>query len=118
MTSTAAALELVRLTKQYGTVTAVDTIDLKIPAGSYCCLLGPSGCGKTSTLRMIAGHESVSSGDIIVGPRNVTDLPPAHRSTAMMFQSYALFPHLSVLDNVAFAPKMQGIAKADRHAEA
>jgi putative spermidine/putrescine transport system ATP-binding protein len=67
---------------------------------------------------MIAGHESVSSGDIIVGPRNVTDLPPAQRSTAMMFQSYALFPHLSVLDNVAFALKMRGVAKAERHTEA
>jgi len=116
--SKAASLELVQVTKIYGSVTAVDAIDLKIPAGSYCCLLGPSGCGKTSTLRMIAGHESVSSGDIIVGPRNVTDLPPARRSTAMMFQSYALFPHLSVLDNVAFALKMQGVAKAERHAEA
>ena len=118
MTSKAAALELVQVTKIYGTVTAVDAINLKIPAGSYCCLLGPSGCGKTSTLRMIAGHESVSSGDIIVGPRNVTDLAPAQRSTAMMFQSYALFPHLSVLDNVAFALKMRGVAKAERHAEA
>ena len=118
MTSKAAALELVQLSKVYGTVTAVDAINLKIPAGSYCCLLGPSGCGKTSTLRMIAGHESVSSGDIIVGPRNVTDLPPAQRSTAMMFQSYALFPHLSVLDNVAFALKMRGVAKAERHTEA
>ena len=118
MTSKAAALELVQLSKVYGSVTAVDAINLKIPAGSYCCLLGPSGCGKTSTLRMIAGHESVSSGDIIVGPRNVTDLPPAQRSTAMMFQSYALFPHLSVLDNVAFALKMRGVAKAERHSEA
>jgi putative spermidine/putrescine transport system ATP-binding protein len=118
MTSKAAALELVQLSKVYGNVTAVDAINLKIPAGSYCCLLGPSGCGKTSTLRMIAGHESVSSGDIIVGPRNVTDLPPAQRSTAMMFQSYALFPHLSVLDNVAFALKMRGVAKVERHAEA
>jgi len=118
MTSKAAALELVQLSKVYGSVTAVDAINLKIPAGSYCCLLGPSGCGKTSTLRMIAGHESVSSGDIIVGPRNVTDLPPAQRSTAMMFQSYALFPHLSVLDNVAFALKMRGVDKAERHAEA
>jgi putative spermidine/putrescine transport system ATP-binding protein len=118
MTSKAAALELVQLSKVYGSVTAVDAINLKIPAGSYCCLLGPSGCGKTSTLRMIAGHESVSSGDIIVGPRNVTDLPPAQRSTAMMFQSYALFPHLSVLDNVAFALKMRGVAKAERHTEA
>src|ERR1700744_4694320 len=118
MTSKAAALELVQLSKVYGNVTAVDAINLKIPAGSYCCLLGPSGWGKTSTLRMIAGHESVSSGDIIVGPRNVTDLPPAQRSTAMMFQSYALFPHLSVLDNVAFALKMSGVAKAERYAEA
>src|ERR1700730_14350261 len=118
MTSKAAALELVQLSKVYGNVTAVDAVNLKIPAGSYCCLLGPSGCGKTSTLRMIAGHESVSSGDIIVGPRHVPDLPPAQRSTAMMFQSYALFPHLSVLDNVAFALKMRGVAKAERHAEA
>jgi putative spermidine/putrescine transport system ATP-binding protein len=113
-----AALELVQLTKKFGNVAAVDAINLKIPAGSYCCLLGPSGCGKTSTLRMIAGHESVTSGDIIVGPKNVTDLPPADRSTAMMFQSYALFPHLSVIDNVAFALKMRGVAKQTRHAEA
>ncbi len=116
--TTTAALELVQLTKRYGSVTAVDAINLKIPAGSYCCLLGPSGCGKTSTLRMIAGHESATSGDIIVGPKNVTDLPPADRSTAMMFQSYALFPHLSVIDNVGFALKMKGVAKAKRHAEA
>jgi putative spermidine/putrescine transport system ATP-binding protein len=110
-----AALELVQLTKMFGTVAAVNAIDLKIPAGSYCCLLGPSGCGKTSTLRMIAGHEAVTSGDIIVGAKNVTDLAPAERSTAMMFQSYALFPHLSVIDNVAFALKMRGVAKAERH---
>ena len=116
--TTAAALELVQLTKKYGGVTAVDAINLKIPAGSYCCLLGPSGCGKTSTLRMVAGHESATSGDILVGPKNVTDLPPAERNTAMMFQSYALFPHLSVIDNVAFALKMKGVAKAERHAEA
>ena len=113
-----AALELVQLTKKYGGVTAVDAINLRIPAGSYCCLLGPSGCGKTSTLRMIAGHESATSGDIIVGAKNVTDLAPAQRNTSMMFQSYALFPHLSVIDNVAFALKMKGIAKGARHAEA
>src|SRR5215216_3342544 len=116
--TTTAALELVQLTKKYGGVTAVDAINLKIPAGSYCCLLGPSGCGKTSTLRMVAGHESATSGDILVGPKNVTDLPPAGRNTAMMFQSYALFPHLSVIDNVAFALKMKGVARAERHAEA
>lgn len=111
-------IELVSLSKRYGDVLAVDHIDLKIPAGTYCCLLGPSGCGKTSTLRMIAGHETASSGDILVGPRNVTDLPPSARNTAMMFQSYALFPHLSVLDNVAFALKMRGADTATRHSRA
>ena len=110
-----ASLELIRVTKRYGSTVAVDAIDLKIPAGTYCCLLGPSGCGKTSTLRMIAGHEAVSGGDIVLGGHNVTDLPPARRGTAMMFQSYALFPHLSVLDNVAFALKMRGVPRAERH---
>ena len=107
-----------QLTKRFGNVTAVDGINLKIPVGSYCCLLGPSGCGKTSTLRMVAGHEAVTSGDIIVGARNVTERPPAERTTAMMFQSYALFPHLSVIDNVAFALKMRGVDKQARHGEA
>ena len=113
-----APLELVAVTKRYGAAMAVDAIDLVIPAGTYCCLLGPSGCGKSSTLRMIAGHEGVSSGDILLGNANVTELPPAQRGTAMMFQSYALFPHLSVLDNVAFALKMRGEAKAPRHEKA
>jgi putative spermidine/putrescine transport system ATP-binding protein len=113
-----AGLELVAVTKRYGDTVAVDTIDLKVPAGHYCCLLGPSGCGKTSTLRMIAGHEAVSAGDIILGSTNVTGLPPARRGTAMMFQSYALFPHLTVLDNVAFSMKMAGVGKAERHAKA
>ena len=113
-----ADLELVKVTKRYGRTVAVDGIDLKIPAGTYCCLLGPSGCGKTSTLRMVAGHEAVSDGDVILGPTNVTDRPPAKRGTAMMFQSYALFPHLSVTDNVAFSLKMRGVAKAVRRAKA
>src|SRR6187551_1444020 len=116
--SKAAEIDIVSVSKVYGATTAVDSISLKIPAGTYCCLLGPSGCGKTSTLRMIAGHESVSSGDILLGSRNITDLPPAGRGTAMMFQSYALFPHLSVLDNVAFSLKMRGIDKAARHKRA
>ena len=112
------ALELVSVTKRYGITTAVDRIDLKVPAGTYCCLLGPSGCGKTSTLRMIAGHEAVSEGDIIIGAANVTDLPPARRGTAMMFQSYALFPHLNCIDNVAFSLRMRGVAKDVRRAKA
>ena len=107
-------LELVSLSKIYGATFAVDKIDLRIAAKSYCCLLGPSGCGKTSTLRMIAGHEEASEGDIILGPSNVTDMPPAKRGTAMMFQSYALFPHLSALDNVAFPLRMKGLNKIER----
>ena len=114
----AADLELIHLTKRYGATTAVDSVDLKVPAGAYCCLLGPSGCGKTSTLRMIAGHESATEGDILIGAANVTDLPPAKRGTAMMFQSYALFPHLSCVDNVAFSLKMKGLDKAARHKKA
>ena len=113
-----ASVELRGLVKRFGSFVAVDDVSLTIDHGQLVCLLGPSGCGKTSTLRMVAGHESVSSGDILVGPTNVTGLPPADRSTAMMFQSYALFPHLSVIDNVAFALKMKGVAKAARHAEA
>jgi putative spermidine/putrescine transport system ATP-binding protein len=112
------SLELAALTKFYGSTVAVDAIDLKVPRDSYCCLLGPSGCGKTSTLRLVAGHEMASSGDVIIGTKNVTDMPPAGRGTAMMFQSYALFPHLSSADNVAFSLKMRGVRKAERRASA
>lgn len=111
-------VELVAMTKRYGTTVAVDAIDLKIPPGSYCCLLGPSGCGKSSTLRMIAGHESISDGDLIVDGTNITDLPPAKRGTAMMFQDYALFPHLDCVDNVAFSLRMKGVAKKVRREKA
>ncbi len=112
------SVELVAVTKRYGATVAVDAIDLRIASGSYCCLIGPSGCGKTSTLRMIAGHESVSDGDVLIGDRNVTDVPPARRGTAMMFQSYALFPHLTCLDNVAFSLKMRGVGREARRAKA
>src|SRR6202030_4161279 len=104
--------------KAYGTTIAVDAVDLKVPVNTYCCLLGPSGCGKTSTLRLVAGHETATVGDIIIGATNVTDLPPRARGTAMMFQSYALFPHLTSVDNVAFSLKMRGVAKAERRAKA
>lgn len=114
----AAEIDIVSVSKIYGATTAVDTISLKIPAGTYCCLLGPSGCGKTSTLRMIAGHETISSGDIRLGNKVVTDFPPAKRGTAMMFQSYALFPHLDLVDNVGFSLKMKGIDKEERRAKA
>ncbi|CTQ53361.1 Maltose/maltodextrin import ATP-binding protein MalK [Roseibium album] len=111
-------LELAATTKKYGGTVAVDSINHKFAAGTYSCLLGPSGCGKSSTLRMIAGHESVSDGDIVLGGTNITDLPPAKRGTAMMFQNYALFPHLSVVDNVSFSQKMRGINKTKRSEKA
>ena len=98
-----------------GFVNAVDGVNLKIPDGAYCCLLGPSGCGKTTILRMIAGHEDPTAGEILIGGENVVGLPPVARRTAMMFQSYALFPHLTVRDNIAFALQVRGMSKAERH---
>jgi putative spermidine/putrescine transport system ATP-binding protein len=97
---------------------AVSAINHHFKPGSYTSLLGPSGCGKSSTLRMIAGHESVSDGSILLGGRDISYLPPAKRGTAMMFQNYALFPHLSVTDNVAFSLKMAGVDRTQRRAKA
>ena len=111
-------LEFVGVQKFYGKTEAVKGISLKIEAKEYCCLLGPSGCGKTSLLRMIAGHEEISGGDILLGNKRLNDLTPANRGTSMMFQNYALFPHLSVLDNVAFALKIKGISKSERYDKA
>ncbi|MCV3271870.1 ABC transporter ATP-binding protein [Roseobacter sinensis] len=107
-------LEFVGLTKRYGGTIAVDEISYHFATGTYACLLGPSGCGKSSTLRMVAGHESVTAGAVLLAGRDISHLPPARRGTAMMFQSYALFPHLSVTDNVAFSLKMKGIDPAER----
>ena len=109
---------LKQLVKQYDNTTAVNGINLDIPAGSYCCLVGPSGCGKTSTLRMISGHEDITKGSITIGDQEINKVPPAKRGTAMMFQNYALFPHLNCLDNVAFSMKMKGMTKNDRYASA
>lgn len=113
-------VELVAVSKSYdgGITKAVDEISLRIPRASYCCLLGPSGCGKTTTLRMLAGHETVTDGDVLIHNRNITDAVQAERGTSMMFQSYALFPHLSAIDNVAFSLKLKGVKKAERHARA
>ncbi|GGG74878.1 ABC transporter ATP-binding protein [Salipiger pallidus] len=108
-------LELVHLTKRYGDTVAVRDINHVFTHGSYVCLLGPSGCGKSTTLRMIAGHEEISDGSILLRGQDVAPLPPARRGTAMMFQSYALFPHLSVRDNVAFSMKMKGVDKPTRY---
>ena len=107
-------LEIISLTKRYGETVAVDAISHAFGAGSYVCLLGPSGCGKSTTLRMIAGHETPSDGDIVLSGKAITELPPARRKTAMMFQNYALFPHLTVAANVAFSLKMAGRPAAEQ----
>jgi putative spermidine/putrescine transport system ATP-binding protein len=115
-------LALTGLSKHYSASSvAVDNISLTVPPNHYCCLLGPSGCGKTSTLRMIAGHERVTEGQISLGGRDITHTEATHpggRGTAMMFQHYALFPHLNSLDNVAFSLTMRGMSKAARHTQA
>ena len=112
-------VEMIAVSKSYdGGAKAVDGISQRIPKASYCCLLGPSGCGKTTTLRMLAGHEAITDGDVLIHNKNVTDGEPSARGTSMMFQSYALFPHLSALDNVAFSLKIKGVGKAERHAKA
>ena len=111
-------LDLIDLEKRYGETLAVRGISLSLPENTYCCLLGPSGCGKTSLLRMIAGHEDITSGTVLLDNQDISNEPPAARSTSMMFQSYALFPHLKVIDNVAFALKIMGVSKTERHARA
>lgn len=117
-TSLAGSIELIHVSKNFDDSVAVDQINLHVPRGAYCCLLGPSGCGKTTTLRLIAGHETASDGDVFISGHNVTSAPPAQRGTAMMFQNYALFPHLNCLENVAFSLRMQGVDKATRAARA
>lgn len=112
------SVELIQLSKLYDNQPAVESISLKIDAGSYCCLLGPSGCGKSTTLRMIAGHEEASSGDIILKNRNVTNLSPRQRGTSMMFQNYALFPHMTCVENIAYGLKVDGVDRATRTNEA
>lgn len=111
-------LELIDVSKRFADTPAVTGVSLVIPQAAYACILGPSGCGKSTLLRLVAGHEGVSSGDIILAGRNITDLQPAQRGTAMMFQSYALFPHLSVRDNVAFPLRMRGVSRSERCKEA
>lgn len=112
------SVDLLGVTKRFGESTAVSNIELKIPGGCYCCLLGPSGCGKTTILRMIAGHETLTEGAVLIDGENVVGKPPVERGTAMMFQSYALFPHLSCVNNVAFNLKVRGVGKAERRARA
>jgi iron(III) transport system ATP-binding protein len=108
-----AAVEFTNVVKRYGSVTAVDNVSFIIEPATLCTLLGPSGCGKTTTLRLIAGLEMVSAGTITIGGRDVTSAPASERDVSMVFQSYALFPHMNVLENVAYGPSVSG----DRNAK-
>lgn len=110
--SSPASISLEGIVKSYdGRVRAVDDISLKVVPGEFFSLLGPSGCGKTTTLRMIAGFETVDRGRILVGDQDVTDVPVHRRNMGMVFQSYALFPHRTVAENVAFGLRMRGVSK-------
>src|SRR5215469_3769800 len=106
-------VSLVSLTKHFGPIAAVDAIDLNIPSGGFFSLLGPSGCGKTTTLRLIAGFEQPSSGQVLLDGRDMAGTPPSRRPVNTVFQSYALFPHLRVFDNVAFGLRRAKVARAD-----
>lgn len=108
------------VTKTYGlgAVTAIDNVSFTINPGELVTLLGPSGCGKTTTLRMIAGLEHATKGKILIGGKDVTQLPATDRDVSMVFQSYALFPHMTVLENVAYGLTVTGVAKAEAHEKA
>ncbi|WP_442487036.1 ABC transporter ATP-binding protein [Halomonas litopenaei] len=114
---TASAIHMQGLHKRFGASTvALDGVDLTIEAGEFFTLLGPSGCGKTTLLRILAGLEEADQGRLTIGERDVTEVAPHHRSVNTVFQSYALFPHLSVRDNLAFGLKMRGVDRAEREA--
>ena len=111
-------VELSHLSKNFGAFQALADISLTIEKGEFCALLGPSGCGKSTLLRLIAGLEDASTGTIRINDRDVTDLEPADRRIAMVFQSYALYPHMTVAENIAFSLEAAGMRKAERLARA
>jgi len=111
-----ADVRLAGITKNWGTTAAVEDVSFSAPAGHLVALLGPSGCGKSTTLRLIAGLETASAGRIVIADRDVTTLPPAKRGVSMVFQSYALFPHLSVAENILFGLRVRDVPKAERSA--
>src|SRR5215210_7684698 len=113
MTDVAAPdIRLEGVTKRFGETTAVDALDLEVPRGAFYALLGPSGCGKTTTLRMVGGFEDPTEGRVFLGGDDVTQLPPYKRDVNTVFQSYALFPHLSVERNVSFGLERKKLDKA------
>ncbi len=109
-----AFIELQNATKKWAGAVGIDNVSLSIAKGSFVVLLGPSGCGKSTTLRIIAGLESPDQGRVLIGGRDVTGAPPSKRSISMVFQSYALFPHLNVAENIVFGLKVRGVGRAER----
>ncbi|MEP3048178.1 MAG: ABC transporter ATP-binding protein [Roseibium sp.] len=110
-------ITLNQITKSFGDVQVIPPLDLKIEEGEFVVFVGPSGCGKSTLLRLIAGLEDVTSGDITIDGRNATEVPPAKRGLAMVFQSYALYPHMSVRKNIAFPLRMAGLDKSEQDAK-
>ncbi|MBZ0297786.1 MAG: ABC transporter ATP-binding protein, partial [Anaerolineae bacterium] len=109
------ALTLDNIHKSFGSVKAVNGFNLDVADGEFIALLGPSGCGKTTTLRIIAGLETLDEGRVLIGGREVTELPPRERDIAMVFQDYALYPHMSIADNIGYPLKVRGVSKSDRN---
>ncbi len=103
-----AGISLKGLRKSYGTAHVIKGVDIEIEEGEFCVFVGPSGCGKSTLLRMIAGLEDISAGDLTIDAKRVNDLPPSERGVAMVFQSYAIFPHMTVRENVAFGLTIAG----------
>jgi multiple sugar transport system ATP-binding protein len=112
-----ATVTLQRIQKSYGAVEVIKGVDLSIEDREFCVFVGPSGCGKSTLLRMIAGLEEITSGDLLIDGQRVNDVPPSERGLAMVFQSYALYPHMSVADNMGFSLRLAGVPKEERRAK-
>src|SRR3712207_8532241 len=112
-----ATVTLKGIRKDYGAVQVIKGVDLSIDDREFCVFVGPSGCGKSTLLRMIAGLEEITSGDLLIDGQRVNDVPPSERGLAMVFQSYALYPHMSVADNMGFSLRLAGVSKEERRAK-
>src|SRR5215213_2652420 len=112
-----ATVTLKDIKKSYGAVSVIKGVDLSIDDREFCVFVGPSGCGKSTLLRMIAGLEEISAGDLMIDGQRVNDVPPSERGLAMVFQSYALYPHMSVADNMGFSLRLAGASKEERRAK-